>query len=303
MLLTHRFKLLFAGFVAVFALLAMACGDSDEEADEGAAPSMSPMAAATSFPAGSTMDQIVKRGKIVIGVKYDVPLFGLQDPVARKVDGLDVAMGKEIAKALGLQENQVEFVEAVTANRIPFLVEDKADLIISTFTITDARKQEIDFSRPYYKAGQSILVKKDNTTIKSVTDLNGKTVCSQAGSTSEKNVMEKAPQAQMLPLQVISACVQAMKDGRVEAVSTDDIQLAGFASLDNTLKMVGGQFTTELYGIGIKKGKTDLQTFVNTEIGKMLADGRWEKLYTQYLGKVEGLPTASEAKAALPASS
>jgi hypothetical protein len=69
-----------------------------------------------------------------------------------------------------------------------------------------------------------------------------------------------------------------MKDGRVDAVSTDDIQLAGFASLDNTLKLVGGQFTTELYGIGVKKGKTDL-TFVDAELAKMLSDGRWEALY------------------------
>jgi glutamate transport system substrate-binding protein len=275
----------------------MACGDSDEEASPTAT------AAAPKFAAGSTMAAIADRGKIVIGVKYDVPLFGLLDPISRKVDGFDIAIGKEIAKSLGLAEAQIEFVEAVTANRIPFLVEDKADLIISTFTITEARKQEIDFSRPYFKAGQSILVKKDNSTIKTVTDLNGKSVCAQAGSTSERNVAEKAPQAQLLPLQVISACVSAMKDGRVDAVSTDDVQLAGFAAIDKDLKLVGGQFTVELYGIGIKKGKSDLQQFVNAELDKMLQDGRWEKIYAQYLGNVEGLPSPAQAKAELPATS
>jgi glutamate transport system substrate-binding protein len=294
---SNLFKFLLLGVIAAACALVVACGDSNEEAPPAPTPS------ATAFPAGSTMAQIASRGKIVIGVKYDVPLFGLLDPISRRVDGFDIAVGKEIARALGLSESQIEFVEAVTANRIPFLIEDKVDLIISTFTITEARKQEVDFSRPYYKAGQSILVKRDNTTIRGVADLNGRSVCAQAGSTSERNVMEKAPQAQLLPLQVISACVSAMKDGRVDAVSTDDIQLAGFASLDRDLKLVGGQFTTELYGVGVKKGKADLVQFVNAELTAMLQDGRWERIYTQYLGTVEGIPPPAQAKAELPPTS
>src|SRR5687768_1249355 len=100
-------RLLFAGLVVAFAAFTMACGDDDD--DSGASGGAQPTA--QSFPAGSTMAQIVQRGKITIGVKYDVPLFGLLDPVSRKVDGLDVAIGKEIAKALGLREDQIEFVE------------------------------------------------------------------------------------------------------------------------------------------------------------------------------------------------
>jgi len=280
--------------VMAVAFIAVGCGDSDKDSQK------TPAAAVKSFPAGSTMDQIVKRGKITIGVKYDVPLFGLLDPVSAKVDGLDVAIGKEIAKELGLGDSQIEFVEAVSANRIPYLQQDKTDLVISTMTINEERKQQIEFSRPYYLAGQSILVKKDNATIKSVTDLNGKRVCSVQGSTSEKNVVEKAPQVQLLSLQVYSACVSSMKDGRVDAVTTDDIILAGFAAADKDLKLVGGQFTQEPYGIGMKKGKTDMQTFVNDILTKMLPDGRWEALYKKYLGNVEGLPSASDLKAKLP---
>jgi glutamate transport system substrate-binding protein len=286
-------------FAAVFGLFAASCGD-DDDGDDGDG---SPTPQAQAFPAGSTMAQIQQRGRLVIGVKYDVPLFGLLDPVSRRVDGFDVALGKEIAKELGLSENQVEFVEAVTANRIPFLQEDRVDLVISTFTITAERKQQIDFSRPYYRAGQSILVPKSNTDISSVDNLNGKKVCAQSGSTSERNVMQKAPQAELLPLQTISACVQAMKDGRVDAVSTDDIQLAGFAATDSSLKLVGGQFTEELYGVGFKKGKSDLVKFVDDLLAKMLTDGRWEQIYSRYLGSVEGLPKAGDAKKELPTSS
>jgi glutamate transport system substrate-binding protein len=246
------------------------------------------------------MAQIKEKGKIVIGVKYDQPGFGQLDPTTRKVDGFDVAIGKEIAKALGLSEDQIEFVEAVSRNRIPFLQEDKVDLVIATMTINAERKEQIEFSRPYFKAGQSILVLKDNDDIKSVDDLNGKKVCSVQGSTSEKNVKEKAPQSDLLALDAYASCVSAMKDGRVVAVSTDDIILAGYAAADSSLKLVGGQFTEEPYGIGIKKGKTDMQEFVDGVLNQLLEDGTWDEIYDQFLGEVEGLPTAEEAREDLP---
>ena len=298
---------------ATFAVALVACGSGgDAKAPATATAAAKAPAAATSaavaatptatpFPAGSSMATIVQKGKLVIGVKYDVPLFGLLDPVTKKVDGFDVAIGKEVAKAMGLRENQIEFVEAITANRIPFLQEDKADLVISTMTINADRKTQIEFSRPYYLAGQSILVKGDNTSIKTVADLNGKKVCSVQGSTSEKNVVEKAPQVQLTSFTTYSTCVSAMKDGRVEAVTTDDIILAGFAGVDKSLKLVGGTFTTEPYGIGIKKGKTDLAAFVTGVLNSMMSDGRWDKLYAQYPGQAPGLAPAAEARAKVPA--
>ncbi len=255
--------------------------------------------ATRSFPPDSTMERLLQNGKITIGVKFDVPLFGLLDSVTRKPDGFDVAVGKEIAKELGLREDQIQFVEAISGNRIPYLQEDKVDLIISTMTITDARKQQIDFSIPYYVAGQSILVLKENRSIHSVGDLNGQSVCSGQASTSEATLQSKAPQAKLLSLQVYSACISAMKDGRVDAVSTDDIILAGLASVDKDLKLVGEQFTKEFYGVGIKKGDGDLVTFVNDVLAGMMRDGRWERIYKKYLGSVQGLPSASEAKARL----
>jgi glutamate transport system substrate-binding protein len=286
-------RILLIGMLVMFGLAAVACGDDDDD-DGGTEP------AAQSFPPGSTMDQIVQRGKITIGVKYDVPLFGLLEPATNKLDGFDVALGKAIATELGLRENQVEFIEAISANRIPYLQEDRADVIISTMTINAMRKEQIEFSRPYYLAGQSILVQRSNTNINGINDLNGKRVCSAQGSTSEQNIAQMAPQAQLLSLQTYSACVQSMKDGRVDAVSTDDIILAGFAATDRDLKLVGGQFTQEAYGIGVKKGKTDMAKFIDDLLNKMLQDGRWEQLYKQYLGDVQGLPPSTEAKAKLP---
>ncbi|HEX6031163.1 MAG TPA: glutamate ABC transporter substrate-binding protein, partial [Tepidiformaceae bacterium] len=254
-----QFLLLLIAALSTIALVAFACGgddDSDSPTPTSDPPTSQPVATPT-FPAGSSMAEIVKDGKLVVGVKFDQPGFGYKDPVTNKVDGFDVAIARELARSLGLREEQVEFVEAVTRERIPLLEEGKVDVVIATMTITEERKSQIDFSRSYFLAGQSILVKKDNISINGVGDLNGRKVCTAQGSTSAKNLAEKAPRSDPILLDGYSACVAALKDGRVEAVTTDDIILAGFAREDKTLKLVGGQFTKEPYGIGVKKGRED----------------------------------------------
>lgn len=290
-----------AAVLPVTAAMGTACSGDDRPPSAPAGGSASALAPKPTFAPDSTMAKIVQKGKLVVGVKYDQPGFGLLDPVKNRPDGFDVAVAKEVGRALGLQENQVELVEAVSANRVPYLQEDRVDLVVATMTINDDRKQQVDFSRPYYQAGQSILVKKENTDIKSVTDLNGKKVCSVQGSTSEKTVKERAPQSELLSLTGYAACVTSLKDGRVAAVSTDDIILAGFAAADPALKLVGGQFTKEPYGIGVKKGKADLVRFLDQVIAGMLSDGRWDRIYDTYLGRVEGLPKAADARALIPA--
>ncbi len=293
---THLLYLLMA-FAAIGALFAAACGDDDDDDDGGKTPAA---ASPTAFPADSTMAKIVSNGKLVVGTKYDQPGFGLKDPATGKIDGFDVAIAREIGKALGLKEDQITFEEAVSKNRIPYLQEDKVDIVVATFTINAERKQQIEFSKPYYVAGQSILVKKDNTTIKGPDDLAGKKVCTVQGSTPAKTLQEKYPKAELLLLDVYSACVSAMKDGRVEAVSTDNVILLGFAAADSNVKLVGGLFTVEPYGIGMKQGKKDMQAFVDSVLDRMFKDGTWDKLYEQYLGKFEGMPAAKTARESLP---
>jgi ABC-type amino acid transport substrate-binding protein len=304
--LKNRYLFMVMALFAILATAFAACGGDDDDGGVSNPTTANPTAASTApvaptFPAGSTMANIVAKGKLVVGVKFDQPGFGLKDPATNKIDGLDIDLAKQIGAALGLKENQIEFVEAVSANRIPFLQEDKVDLVIATMTINADRKTQIEFSRPYYLAGQSILVKKEDTAINSVTDLNGKNVCSVAGSTSETNVKTKAPSANLLSLPNYSACVSSLKDGRVDAVSTDDIILAGYAAADPGIKLVGGQFTQEPYGVGIKKGRTDMAQFVDGVLAKMLTDGTWDKIYQKHLGSVAGLPQAAEARAKLPA--
>ncbi len=238
---------------------------------------------------GGYLDEIKKKGKLVIGTKYDQPTFGLLNPATNKVEGFDADIAREFAKVLLGDENKIEFTESVSKNRIPFLQENKVDLVLATMTITDDRKKEIDFSDVYYTAGQSILVKK-GAAIKSVTDLGGKTVCSAKGSTSEKNITAKAPSAKLLLFDGYAECLTALQNGQADAVSTDDVILFGLKLKDSAnLEVVGGQFTSEPYGIGMKKGRPELVAFINGTLAAMKADGRWKAIYDKNVKPASGV--------------
>ncbi len=262
-------------------LVLLACGGAT-----GSAPSKS-AASLPAFPADSYMARIQQRGQLIVGVKYDTPPFGNLNPMTNQVEGFDADLGRELARALFGDESKAQFVEAISRNRIPFLQEDKVDVILSTMTITDERKQEIDFSEPYYIAGQSILVPKGSP-IQNVNDLNGRTVASGQGSTSEKNVRERAPSATLLLFPAYAEALAALKDKRADAVSTDDTILMGMILKDPDLQMVGGLFTEEPYGAGIKKGRPELVAFVNQVFQQLKTSGRWTELYRKHLAPLSG---------------
>jgi glutamate transport system substrate-binding protein len=292
--------------LAMFTLVAAACGGDDDGGTAtgtgGDATTTEAGAGATTteagadggeyveVPAGSSVEAIKDKGKITIGVKFDQPLFGLKNPTNNEIEGFDVEIGKIIAENIFGTDDadaNIEFVEAVSKNREPFIQEGKVDLVIATYTINDTRKEVVDFAGPYYIAGQDILVKKDNDSIKGVDDLNGKKVCSVTGSTSLKNVQEQAPQADVSTVfDKYSLCVEALLDGRVEAVTTDDIILLGFVADDpDNLKVVGNPFTEEPYGIGLKKGDQELRDYVNDVLEASYDNGAWASAYEDTVGQ------------------
>ena len=239
-----------------------------------------PPAAAATSTGGATFDAIKKRGKIIIGVKQNVPLIGLKNPVTNNLQGFDIEIGKIVARAIfGTDKGTIQWEDAsVSANRIPFITDNKVDLVIATFSITDARKQQVDFAGPYYVAGQDILAYKvELNTIKSVDDLATRKVCAQSASTSLALLKTKIPKATFLELPGVAECVEALKDGRVDAVSTDDTLLAGFAEKFPAFGLVGKQFSVENYGIGLKKGDTTFRNYLNDVIEASFKDGSWKK--------------------------
>lgn len=262
---------------AVFAIAACTTGGGTT-ATGGTAPS---------FAADSTMGKIQAAGKLVCGTKFDVIAFGFKNPTSNEVEGFDADLCREIATALGVEP---EFVEAVSANRLPFLKEDKVDIIISTMTRNEERLAEIDFSKIYYVAGQKILVKSDSPH-QSVDDLAAANVkvCSGEGSTSEENLQEKGvAQANLVLFKTYGEAAQALLDGRCDAVSTDDSILFGLAAQNDGLEVRGEAFTEEPLGIGIKKGKDDLVQFINGVLDAMAADGRWKALYDKNIKPYSG---------------
>jgi ABC-type amino acid transport substrate-binding protein len=242
---------------------------------------------AASFAADSTLGQIQAKGKLTCGVKFDVIAFGFRNPTSGDVEGFDADLCREIATALGVEP---EFVEAISANRIPFLLEDRVDVVISTMTRTAERLEEIDFSKIYYLAGQKILVKSDSS-YQTVDDLvtAAVKVCSAQGSTSEANLRtEGVAEANLVLFPTYSEAATALLDGRCEAVSTDDSILFGLAQQNEGLEVRGDAFSEEPLGIGIKKGKEDLVAFVNGVLDAMAADGRWAALYDEHIKPYTG---------------
>ena len=269
-----------AVFACVFALVGAACGDDAEPTD---GDTESP---AEEFPAGTTMADLQDAGTITIGVKFDVPPFGFKNPETDEVEGFDVDLGKAIADALGVEP---EFIEAISDNRIPFLTDGTADLILSTMTITTDRDAEIDFSIPYYVAEGRVLVPEDSD-VTGVEDLAGTTVCTATGSTYEENLAANAPEAELRLVDTYSECLELIQTDSVDAVSTDDVILTGMIIQDDTLKLVGDGYTTEPYGAGIADGDAEFKEFVDGVVSDYISDGRWATAYEKWIGQYTGEP-------------
>ena len=275
---------LWLGTVLVAGAFALgACGDDSEGGSESAAEGTStPAAAVEKFPADTTLGKIQAKGEITIGVKFDVPPFGVKNPQSGEVEGFDVEMGKAVAAKLGVEP---KFIEAISDNRIPFLEDGTADLILSTMTINEERVGQIDFSDPYFVAKGRILVKKDNTEITGVDTLGGKSVCTALGSTYEATLKKQAPDAKLKLVDSYSECLESLQNGSVDAISTDDVILTGMIIQDDSLHMVGDELTQEPYGAGIKKGNTELVDFVNETFDELNSSGRYDEIYQEWVGQ------------------
>jgi glutamate transport system substrate-binding protein len=269
-----------AGLVLALALTLAACGGDDDggggQVNSGA-----------SFPEGTTMARLKAAGTVKVGTKFDQPLFGLKN-LQGKPEGFDVEIAKLIAGEMGIAADKIEWVEAVSANREQFIQQGKVDFVVATYTINDKRKAVVDFAGPYYQAGQDIMVAKGNPEgIGGPDDLAGKKVCSVTGSTPAENIRTNYPKAQLTEFDVYSKCAEALKNGQVQAVTTDNVILLGLISQDQeAFELVGKPFTKEPYGIGLKKGDTAFRSFINDTLEKAFQDGRWLAAWDATAGKV-----------------
>ncbi|UKA57643.1 glutamate ABC transporter substrate-binding protein [Arthrobacter sp. FW306-2-2C-D06B] len=281
----NRRKTLLVAASAALALSLSACGGGGGSTSAPSSES-APFTVAqnVSITGSPTFDKIKSNGKITIGVKQDQPGLGFKDAATGEYSGFDIQVAQWIAASLGFSKDKIEYKPIPSANRESAITNGDIDYYVGTYSITDKRKQLVDFAGPYFVTGQGLLVKKSNTTINSEKDLSGKNVCSATGSTPIQNIKANFPGTKTTEFDTYSQCVEALKSGQVDAVTTDQAILIGYASQDtDNLKVVGQPFTTEKYGVGLKKGDTAFRKFVN----KMFTDGGsvWQKIYDATLGQ------------------
>ncbi|MGK8523259.1 glutamate ABC transporter substrate-binding protein [Nocardia asteroides] len=246
------------------------------------------LAAATATACGGGDDKSAldhaKDGKLTIGIKFDQPGLGLRNKDG-SYSGFDVEVAKYVAGKLGVAPESITWKEAPSGQRETLIENGQVDYIVATYSINDKRKEKVDFAGPYYVAGQSLLVRADNTDINGPDNLKGKKVCSVKGSTPAQNIEKNFPDTQLQTNDTYSLCLEGLRAGSWDAVTTDDIILAGYAAQSSgAFKVVGKPFTTENYGIGSKKGDKELRDKINDAIEAMIADGSWKKAFDSTVG-------------------
>jgi glutamate transport system substrate-binding protein len=237
------------------------------------------------------------KGKIVIGVDFTEP--GLGDKSGNTHSGFDVDTARYVAHYLGYPEQHIVWKPVVPGDRERLLEDHKVNLIFATYSITPARAKLVDFAGPYFVAHQGLLIRRDDDAravgsvgslvghgamrpITGLSTLEGKRLCTGKGTTSAQRIIRRysAEKITLVEYPDINDCVDALYDGRVDAVTTDDVILAGFAAhgkYNGALKVLGTNFSNERYGVGIPKGDTKLVKRVNAALRRYFADGSWKR--------------------------
>jgi glutamate transport system substrate-binding protein len=263
-----------------------------------AAPALSYPVATNVQVAGSPgFSAISQRGRVVVGVKEDQPGLGFKDATTGEYSGFDIEMARLVAAGLGVSADKIDYKPIPSAAREDSISRGDVDYYVGTYTINDKRKQLISFAGPYFQAGQSILVRADETAITGPQTLKGKKVCSASGSTPIQRVRDQGltEPENIVEFQTYTQCVDQLLTSQVDAVTTDDAILAGYAAQQpDELKLVGEPFSEEPYGIGLNKDDSALRNKINDLLQAAEGDGTWQKIYDGTLG-LSGTPASPPA--------
>lgn len=246
------------------------------------------------FPKDSSMARIREREVLTVGIKFDQPVFGYKDPNTGRIIGFDAEIARLVAKEITGSERKIRFIETVSRNREDFLRRGVVDMVIATYSITPEREKQVGFAGPYYNAGQDTLVGAGDDTVHGVADLAGKRVCTARGSTSADRLRLQVPRLRLVTVDSYSQCIRALRNGGIDAVSTDDTILLGLMSLNpGKLRLVGRPFGAEPYGIGVQRADTVFRDYLSGLICRFLRDGSWDRVYRDTIGTVDPESAAS----------
>ncbi|MBM2619850.1 glutamate ABC transporter substrate-binding protein [Actinoplanes sp. LDG1-06] len=274
------------------------------QAERAPAPACNPRAslrpAATlptpgDMPAGSYMEEIQKRGRLVLGTSQDTLLFSSRNPFTGQIEGFDVDMGRQIAEAIFGDADKIQIKVIAYDKRVSSAADGSVDIVADTMTANCDRWRDVNFSSIYYEAGQKVLVSKDSKA-KSIEDLGGKKVCSAAGSTSFENIGKVRSKPVAVAKPAFGDCLVAFQRNEVDGISTDDTILAGMAAQDPYAKVIGDKFTEEPYAMAMSNKHPEFARFVNAVLERNRADGTWKSTYERWLGDFGAAPAPPKAQ-------
>jgi polar amino acid transport system substrate-binding protein len=235
------------------------------------------------MPAGSYMATIRRRGELIAGVDQNTLLLAYLNPIKGQLEGFEIDMLHELARALFGDPDKIEFKALTTTQRLDAVQDGTVDVVADAFSVTCYRRTRASFSSVYYDAAQRVLVPK-NSRARSIRDLGGKRVCATRGSTTIARLAQLPYRVIPYPVAQRTDCLVALQEGEVDAISSDDAILLGYKAQDPNTKIVGPPIADEPYGMAISKAHPDFVRFVNAVLARMRADGRWETIHRRWLG-------------------
>jgi polar amino acid transport system substrate-binding protein len=243
------------------------------------------------MPPGSTMARIAERGRLIAGVDQGKYATGYRNPLTGDLEGSDIDIVRSIAAAIFGDPERVQYVVLNIADRATALERDQVDVVVNTFTVTCARQRQVEFSAPYMAVTQRLLVQRGSG-IREVEDLSGRRVCTSLGSTTEEVLRDHG--LDVLSLPGIPDCVLEMQRGRVAAVSSDDVILAGLAAQDPNTEVVGRALDSARIAVGIRPDEPDLVRFVNGVLEAARDDGSLAGSYRRWFAeRLDDVPEPS----------
>ncbi|MDJ1132806.1 glutamate ABC transporter substrate-binding protein [Streptomyces iconiensis] len=276
------------------ALGATGCGKEGSPPARGPQPGKLPrytVDTGFALPGSPTWQRAKKRGRLTIGVKEDQPGMGEMNPATGVYSGFDVEIANMVAASLGFDpDKDVTYKAIASANRETALQNGQIDYYVGTYTINDGRKKLVGFAGPYYIAGQKLLVRADEEGLRGPQDMAGRKICSAVGSTPLQRIEADHPEAVSVAYDSYAICVDNLLNNQVDAVTTDDTILLGYAAKDpEKLRVVGKAFSEEPYGIGVPREDTELAQALDTAITAHEKNGDWKRAYDVTLG-LSGVP-------------
>jgi len=248
-----------------------------------------PVADAATIASSAWATKIKNAGVLRLGGTQTSNLFSLLNEKDGRIRGFDAGLAQLITRYILGDSSKFVFTTVTSSTREQVLINDQVDMVVATYSITPARAEKISFAGPYYTSQAGVLVKANNTTIRSYTDLAGKKVATQAGSTGVAILKQYAPQATVLEFQTHQQCLDALRQGRIDAYVTDVTLLLGTLTQGSgDFKLAGPSFgNKDPYGIGVPKG-SDGVAFLNAFLKKIEADGTWSRLWKIAIGDRTG---------------